>query len=114
MGGRHPTASSNMVKPQSPAYHDSMAAKSYGRYDDLTPEERKAKLFRTWLETLAWMGLSFLLGYLQGTVPQLTASPVAEAAFYVVYFAVLIRVMILIVRWIALQSPNPNRKPPEN
>jgi hypothetical protein len=90
-----------------------MAAKFYGRYDDLTPEQRRAKSFRTWLETLAWMGAVLLFSKLQREFPQLTASPIADAAFHVVYLAMLLRVIFLMVRWITLQLPNPKRKPPD-
>lgn len=89
-------------------------AKSYGKYDHLTAAERKAPAIRAYLEALIWTAILGILffGWIDNPIYryQKALGMPAQLPFDVAVLAIMIRQIVLGIRIIAIQTPNPKRK----
>jgi hypothetical protein len=88
-----------------------MSRKPYGKYDDLTPDERRHLLARLHVEIGIWGGVGLALMPLDHyrVTPGYLAFPLE-----LVIIGAMLRVVQLLFRRIAVLSPNPKRQPPNS
>jgi len=89
-------------------------AKSYGKYDDLSEDERRRLARASGLQAAAWCAASLALGFLDHRYGWRKQSLVFEWTLDVAYIAMGLRAIILTFRAISIQSPNPRRLPPKS
>ncbi len=83
--------------------------KSYGKYDDLSDDERRRLARASGLQAAAWCAASLALGFLDHRYAWRRQSPVFAWTLDVAYLAMSLRAIVLLVRAISIQSPNPRR-----
>lgn len=87
-------------------------APSFGKFDHLSDAERRHKSRLAGLSAAACMAASLIISRLDRRYGWSSQSSLAELLVAAVEIGLSIAGIILIVRLIAIQSPNPRRKPP--
>jgi hypothetical protein len=86
----------------------------FGKYDHLSDDQRRRLARFTGLQAAAWMLGVVALGWLDRRYGWSAGSSAVELLLGVVCLGMAVRGMILLVRSIAIQSPNPKRSPPKS
>lgn len=92
-----------------------MPKKPYGPYDDLTPEQRKAKTIALWAEVAFWTAIIEVLWWGEEKFARGLGTPfLVQLLWAIVILVATLRLIVVMIRWISMQSPNPKLHKPND